>query len=344
MTDKVLITGAAGFIGFHLSQRLMRKGFNVVGIDNLNDYYDPALKQMRLAALRETREDANAEFEFLEMDLADREAIAGLFAASVFNVVINLAAQAGVRYSLENPYAYADANLTGFLNILEGCRHNKPKHLVFASSSSVYGMNSDIPFSVADNTDYPISLYAATKKSNELMAHAYAHLYGIPSTGLRFFTVYGPFGRPDMAYFKFTKAILEGQPIDVYNNGVMQRDFTYIDDIIEGIVRLMPKAPSLQKPDTSNAEAPFKVYNIGNNNPVKLCRFIKAIETATGIDAMRNNLPMQVGDVPVTYADVDDLMADVGFKPDTSIEEGIEHFVQWYRKYLNFTNDMSEVS
>ena len=344
MTDKVLITGAAGFIGFHLSQRLMRQGLSVVGIDNLNDYYDPDLKQMRLAALGETKEETSAEFQFLEMDLANREAIADLFTREKFDVVINLAAQAGVRYSLENPHAYADANLTGFLNILEGCRHNKPKHLIFASSSSVYGMNSKTPFSVTDNTDYPISLYAATKKSNELMAHAYAHLYGIPSTGLRFFTVYGPYGRPDMAYFKFTKAILEGQPIDVYNNGIMQRDFTYIDDIIEGIVRLMPTAPIVQKPDTSNAEAPFKVYNIGNNNPVELGRFIKAIETSTGIDAKRNNLPMQAGDVPVTFADVDDLMADVGFKPNTTIEEGIERFVQWYREYLNFTNDMSAVS
>ena len=344
MTDKVLITGAAGFIGFHLSQRLMRDGLGVVGIDNLNDYYDPALKQMRLAALRETCEETNAEFEFLELDLADRHAIAELFAAGKFDVVINLAAQAGVRYSLENPHAYADANLTGFLNVLEGCRHNKPKHLIFASSSSVYGMNAKTPFSVSDNTDYPISLYAATKKSNELMAHAYAHLFGIASTGLRFFTVYGPYGRPDMAYFKFTKAILEGQAIDVYNNGVMQRDFTYIDDIVEGIVRLLPKAPAMQRPDTSHAEAPYKVYNIGNNNPVELARFIAAIEAATGIDAKRNNLPMQAGDVPVTYADVDDLMEDVGFKPDTPIEEGIACFVRWYREYLDFTNDMSAVS
>ena len=321
----------------------MREGLSVLGIDNLNDYYDPALKQMRLAALGDTREETNAKFEFLEMDLADRGAIAGLFVANEFDVVINLAAQAGVRYSLENPHAYADANLTGFLNILEGCRHNKPKHLIFASSSSVYGMNIKTPFSVADNTDYPISLYAATKKSNELMAHAYAHLYGIPSTGLRFFTVYGPYGRPDMAYFKFTKAILEGQAIDVYNNGVMQRDFTYIDDIIEGIVRLMPKAPSSQKSNTSNAEATCKVYNIGNNNPVELNRFIAAIEAATGITAKRNNLPMQAGDVPVTYADVDDLVADVGFKPDTSIEEGIERFVRWYREYISFSNHMNAV-
>ena len=322
----------------------MREGLSVVGIDNLNDYYDPGLKQMRLAALRETREEQNAEFEFLEIDLADRGAIADLFSASEFDVVINLAAQAGVRYSLENPHAYADANLTGFLNILEGCRRHKPKHLIFASSSSVYGMNTKTPFSVADNTDFPISLYAATKKSNELMAHAYAHLYGIPSTGLRFFTVYGPYGRPDMAYFKFTKAILEGQAIDVYNNGAMQRDFTYIDDIVEGIVRLMPKAPAMQRPGTSNAEGPFKIYNIGNNNPVELSRFIAAIEMAAGIVAERNNLPMQAGDVPVTYADVDDLMADVGFKPDTSIEDGIERFVQWYREYINFTNDISAAS
>ena len=322
----------------------MCEGFNVVGIDNLNDYYDPALKQMRLSALRKKQKEISAEFEFHEMDLADREAMAGLFNYGSFDIVINLAAQAGVRYSLENPHAYADANLTGFLNILEGCRHNKPKHLIFASSSSVYGMNAKTPFSVADNTDFPISLYAATKKSNELMAHAYAHLYGIPSTGLRFFTVYGPYGRPDMAYFKFTKAILEGQPIDVYNNGVMQRDFTYIDDIIEGIVRLMPKIPAMQRPETSNADAPFKVYNVGNNNPVKLARFIAAIEKAMGIEAERNNLPMQAGDMPLTYADVDDLMADVGFKPDTSIEEGIERFVRWYREYLNFTNYMSAVS
>ena len=322
----------------------MCEGFSVVGIDNLNDYYDPALKQMRLLALNETQQAESAEFEFLEMDLAERQAISGLFDRSKFDVVINLAAQAGVRYSLENPHAYADANLTGFLNILEGCRHNKLKHLIFASSSSVYGMNTKTPFSVKDNTDYPISLYAATKKSNELMAHAYSHLYSIPSSGLRFFTVYGPYGRPDMAYFKFTKAVLEGRPIDIYNNGEMQRDFTYIDDIIEGIVRLIPKAPSVQRPDTSNAVAPFNIYNIGNNNPVALSRFIKAIEAATGIEAMRNNLPMQPGDVPGTYADVDDLMADIGFKPDTSIEEGIEKFVHWYREYISFTNDICAVS
>ncbi len=324
----------------------MRAGFNVQGIDNLNDYYDPGLKLMRLAALDETKRAENAEFQFIEMDLADREAISGLFRMSKFDLVINLAAQAGVRYSLENPFAYADVNLTGFLNILEGCRHYKPKHLIFASSSSVYGMNAKTPFSVSDNTDFPVSLYAATKKSNELMAHAYAYLYGTPSTGLRFFTVYGPYGRPDMAYFKFTKAILEGRAIDLYNNGLMQRDFTYIDDIIEGILRLIPKAPILQKDetDTSNAEAPFKIYNIGNNNPVELGRLIAAIETATGIKAKRNLLPMQAGDVPMTYADVDDLMADIDFKPNTSIEDGIDRFVQWYREYIAYTNDMRDFS
>ena len=240
--------------------------------------------------------------------------------------------------------ASADANLTGFLNILEGCRHIKPSHLLFASSSSVYGMNTKTPFSVSDITEYPISLYAATKKSNELMAHAYAHLYGIPSTGLRFFTVYGPYGRPDMAYFKFTKAIIEGRAIDVFNNGEMQRDFTYIDDIIEGIMRLLPKAPEVQRPDTSNAEAPFKLYNIGNNNPIELSRFIRAIETATGLEAQKNNLPMQAGDVPITYADIDDLTEDVGFRPDTSIEEGIKKFVDWYRHYINYANDVEAVN
>ena len=338
-----LVTGAAGFIGFHLSERLMRAGFSVIGIDNLSDYYDPTLKKMRLAALRDTQEKTSADFQFFEMDLAKRDAVEGLFAAQEFDVVINLAAQAGVRYSLENPNVYADANLIGFLNVLEGCRYKKPKHLIFASSSSVYGMNIKAPFSIIDNTDYPISLYAATKKSNELMAHAYAHLYGIPTTGLRFFTVYGPYGRPDMAYFKFTKAIIEGRPIDVYNNGLMQRDFTYIDDIIEGVVRLIPKTPPKQKPDTSNAVAPFKIYNIGNNNPVKLKRFIAAIEAATGIQAKLNKLPMQAGDVPLTYADVDDLMLDVGFKPDTSIENGINKFVHWYRDYLKFTNDLNVI-
>ncbi len=330
MTDKIPVTGAAGFVGFHLGQRLIREGLSVVGIDNLNNYYGPALKQMRLTALRKTQEEASAGFEFLEVNLADRAAIADLFAAKKFDVIINLAAQAGVRYSVESPQAYAAANVAGFLYIFEACRHNRPKHLIFAPSSSVCGMNTKTSFSVAVNTEYPISLYAATKKSNELMAHAYAHLYSIPSTSLRFFTVYGPYGRPDTAYFKFTKAIMEGQAIDGYNNGVSQRDFTYIDDAIEGIVRLIPKTHSARKSDTSHAEAPFKVYNIGNNNSVEPGRFISAIETATEIDAQRNNLPVQGGYVPVTHAEVDDLMDDVGFKPDSSIERGIERFVQWY--------------
>lgn len=344
MTKHILVTGAAGFIGFHLCLRLMRDGYHVTGIDNLNDYYDPSLKHLRLAELEKARQETDEKFSFFEMDLADREKISDLFKAQHFEIVVNLASQAGVRYSLKNPHAYADANLTGFLNILEGCRHIKPSHLLFASSSSVYGMNTKTPFSVSDNTEYPISLYAATKKSNELMAHAYAHLYGIPSTGLRFFTVYGPYGRPDMAYFKFTKAIIEGRAIDVFNNGAMQRDFTYIDDIIEGIMRLLPKAPEVKRPDTSSAEAPFKLYNIGNNNPIELSRFIRAIETATGLEAQKNNLPMQAGDVPITYADIDDLTEDVGFRPDTSIEEGIKKFVDWYRHYINYANDVKAVN
>tara|TARA_A100001015_G_scaffold315905_1_gene428872 strand:+ start:2840 stop:3877 length:1038 start_codon:yes stop_codon:yes gene_type:complete len=344
MTKHVLITGVAGFIGFHLSMRLIRDGFQVTGIDNLNDYYDPALKYLRLAELDNARQETGAKFVFLEMDLVDREAMAYLFQEQRFDMVVNLAAQAGVRNSLENPHAYADANLNGFLNVLEGCRHTNPEHLIFASSSSVYGMNTKTPFSVSDNTEYPISLYAATKKSNELMAHAYAHLFRIPTTGLRFFTVYGPYGRPDMAYFKFTKAILEGQAIDVFNNGEMERDFTYIDDIIEGIVRLMPKVPQVTKPDTTNADSPFRVYNIGNNNPVDLARFIRAIEVATGIEAKQNNMPMQAGDVPITYADVDDLMFDVDFRPDTSIEEGISKFADWYRAYTNYSNELGPVN
>lgn len=307
----------------------------VVGIDNFNNYYDPDLKRIRVSTLRKSQREMNANFSLLEMDLADRNAMLDLFLEQKFDIVVNLAAQAGVRYSLENPYAYADSNLTGFLNVLEGCRKIRPEHFIFASSSSVYGMNNKTPFSVSDNTDYPISLYAATKKSNELMAHAYAHLYDIPSTGLRFFTVYGPYGRPDMAYFKFTKAVLEGVPIDVFNNGKMQRDFTYIDDIIEGIVRLIPSAPSQQKSIVSDAEAPYKLYNIGNNNPVELSRFIAAIEASTGRQAKRNDLPMQAGDVPVTFADIDDLIDEVGFKPKTSIEEGISRFVNWYLDYTN---------
>lgn len=344
MTKTVLVTGAAGFIGFHLCRRLICEGLNVIGVDSLNDYYDPALKQLRLAALQETQSGVGASFHFHKVDLADRKAASELFETSSFDVVVHLAAQGGVRYSLENPHAYADANLTGFLNVLEGCRHQKPAHFIFASSSSVYGMNGKTPFSVADNTDYPVSLYAATKKSNEAMAHAYAHLYDIPTTGLRFFTVYGPYGRPDMAYFKFTEAVIQGRVIDVYNRGMMQRDFTYIDDIIEGVARLLPKTPKTQKPKTSNAEAPFKIYNIGNNQPVSLQRFIQAIEAATGKAANCNHLPMQAGDVPVTFADIDDLMSDVGFKPNTSIEVGLQKFVAWYQDYTKIKNAVRAVS
>lgn len=339
-----MVTGAAGFIGFHLSRRLMGEGFNVIGVDSLNDYYDPALKQLRIAALKETQAGVEASFNFHKIDLADRDAASALFETNAFDVAVHLAAQGGVRYSLDNPHDYADANLTGFLNVLEGCRHHTPEHFIFASSSSVYGMNSKTPFSVADNTDYPVSLYAATKKSNEAMAHAYAHLYGVPTTGLRFFTVYGPYGRPDMAYFKFTEAVMQGRVIDVYNRGMMQRDFTYIDDIIEGMVRLLPKTPKTQKPATSNAEAPFKIYNIGNNQPVSLQRFIQAIEAATGKTANCNHLPMQAGDVPVTYANIDDLMADVGFKPNTSIEVGLLKFVAWYHDYTKNKNTVRAVS
>ncbi|QKI89782.1 NAD-dependent epimerase [Thiomicrorhabdus xiamenensis] len=328
---KVLVTGGAGFIGFFLTQQLLNRGDQVVGIDNLNDYYDPQLKHDRLAELAEHSHAAN--YRFIELDLADRRGIETLFAEQQFDVVVNLGAQAGVRYSIDNPHAYVDSNLVGFVNILEGCRHSKVKHLVYASSSSVYGMNTKQPFSTDDRVDFPISLYAATKKSNELMAHTYSHLYGIPTTGLRFFTVYGPFGRPDMAYFKFTKAILEGKAIDVYNNGEMQRDFTYIDDIVEGVIRVMDRIPEPQVSEITNAKAPYKVYNIGNHQPVTLRRFITSIEDACGKKAKENLLPMQAGDVPITYADVDDLIADTGFKPSTSIEEGIGKFVEWYRQY-----------
>ena len=337
--NKVLITGAAGFIGFHLTQSLLKQGHSIVGIDNLNDYYDPQLKLDRLQILNQN--DKSENYQFIKMDLADRKDIEQLFAENQFDIVINLGAQAGVRYSIENPNAYVDSNLVGFVNILEGCRHSKVKHLVYASSSSVYGMNIKQPFSTGDRVDYPISLYAATKKSNELMAHTYSHLYGIPTTGLRFFTVYGPMGRPDMAYFSFTKKILNGETIDVYNNGEMQRDFTYIDDIVEGIERIMARPPAVEdelniqnsKSKITTAKAPYKVYNIGNNQPISLRRFITAIETACGKKAKENLLPMQAGDVPITFADVDELIADTGFKPCTSIEEGIAKFVDWYREY-----------
>ena len=332
--NSILVTGAAGFIGFHLSMRLLADGYMVVGLDNLNDYYDVRLKEARLERLK-----AFDNFRFVRLDLADREGMERLFADYEFDRVVHLAAQAGVRYSLENPHAYVESNLMGFMNVLEGCRHGKVGHLVFASSSSVYGANTLMPFSVHHNVDHPVSLYAATKKANELMAHAYAALYQIPCTGLRFFTVYGPWGRPDMALFLFTDAILHGRPIDVYNRGAMKRDFTYIDDIIEGIVRVMELIPepntnwSGDSPDPGTSFAPYKIYNIGNNNPVELMRFIEAIEDTLGMKAEKNLLPIQPGDVPATFADVDDLIKDVGFKPATPIEEGIEKFVEWYEEW-----------
>ncbi len=334
----ILITGAAGFIGFHLAIRLLEKGERVYGIDNLNDYYDPDLKQSRLELL-----NASDNFRFEKLDLEDKAGIDDLFSKEKFQCVINLAAQAGVRYSLVNPYAYLESNLHGFLNILEACRHSQVGHLIYASSSSVYGKNTKMPFSVHDNVDHPVSLYAATKKSNELMAHTYSHLFGLPTTGLRFFTVYGPYGRPDMALFLFTKAILEDQPIDVYNNGEMLRDFTYVDDIVSGIENLIPIVPSpstgwnSDSPDPASSTAPYKLYNIGNNNPVKLMDFIEAIESATGKKAKKNFLPIQPGDVPATYADVQDLVSTAGFKPGTSIQEGIRKFVDWYKEYYKVT-------
>ncbi len=330
----ILVTGAAGFIGFGLSRRFLAEGHTVVGLDNLNDYYSVDLKKTRLAILQQ-----EPGFSHAHIDLADRAAMADLFAKEQFTHVVNLAAQAGVRYSIENPHSYVDSNLVGFCNVLEGCRHNKVQHLVYASSSSVYGLNTTMPFSVHDNVDHPISLYAASKKANELMAHTYSHLYRLPTTGLRFFTVYGPWGRPDMALFLFTKAILEGKPINVFNHGKMQRDFTYIDDIVEGVVRVTRRTPepnpnwSGQSPDPCTSPAPYRIYNIGNNNTVELGRFIEVLEEKLGKKATRNLLPMQPGDVAATYANVDDLIADTGFKPNTSIEEGISRFVDWYREY-----------
>jgi len=331
---KILITGAAGFIGFHLSQRLLAAGHAVVGLDNLNDYYDVRLKEARLARLTSL-----PNFRFVRHGLEERDRVQQLFSTENFEMVVNLAAQAGVRYSLTNPHAYIDSNIVGFLNILEGCRHSGVKHLVYASSSSVYGANTAMPFSVHHNVDHPVSLYAATKKANELMAHTYSSLYGLPTTGLRFFTVYGPWGRPDMAYFLFTQAILEGRPIDVFNYGRMQRDFTFIDDIVEGVVRVMDKIPrgnpewSGAHPDPGTSYAPYKIYNIGNNNPVELLYFIEVLENCLGKKAVKNLLPMQAGDVPATYADVDDLMQEVGFQPSIPIEEGIRRFVTWYLEY-----------
>ena len=331
---KILVTGAAGFIGFHLSRRLLERGDAVIGLDNLNAYYDVTLKEARLALL-----EKQGTFRFVRADLADRRAMETVFAEERPEIVVNLAAQAGVRYSLENPHAYVESNLVGFLNVLEGCRHQGVKHLIFASSSSVYGANTRMPFSVHDNVDHPLSLYAATKKAGELMAHSYAALYRLPCTGLRFFTVYGPWGRPDMALFLFTRAILEGRPIDVFNEGRMQRDFTYIDDIVEGLIRIMDRPPapdpawSGARPDPSSSFAPYHLYNIGNNSPVALMDFITILEGHLGRTAKKNFLPLQAGDVPATFADVDELMADVGFKPATPITEGIRRFVAWYRAY-----------
>ena len=332
--QNILITGAAGFIGHALALRLLAEGREVVGLDNLNAYYDPQLKRDRLAQLT-----AHANYRHAGFDMADREQTAALFAAERFDAVVNLAAQAGVRYSLINPSSYVDTNLVGFANILEGCRHTGVRHLVYASSSSVYGANTKMPFSVHDNVDHPLSLYAASKKANELMAHTYSHLFGIPTTGLRFFTVYGPWGRPDMALFLFTRAILEDRPIDVFNNGNMERDFTYIDDIVEGVVRVIDQvaAPNPQwrgdAPDAATSFCPWRVYNIGNNSKQPLMRYIEVLEGCLGRTAKKNFLPMQDGDVPATYADVADLVATVGFKPATSIETGIKNFVDWYRDY-----------
>ena len=330
----VLVTGAAGFIGYHLAERLLNAGRPVVGLDNMSAYYDVALKQARLERLK-----ARPGFSFAPVDLADRDALKGLFARHRFELVHHLAAQAGVRYSLTNPHAYVRSNLDGFVNLLECCRHGGVKHLVFASSSSVYGAVTKMPFSVHQNVDHPVSLYAATKKANELMAHAYAHLYRLPTTGLRFFTVYGPWGRPDMAMYLFTSAILAGKPIDVFNNGEMQRDFTYVDDIVEAVVRVgeKPAAPNPDwrgdAPDPATSTAPYRIYNIGNNAPVKLLKLIEVIEAATGKTAIKNFLPIQPGDVPATYADVADLARDVDFAPRTPIETGVARFVEWYRGY-----------
>lgn len=330
----ILVTGAAGFIGYHLTQRLLAEGHSVIGLDNLNNYYDISLKEARMARLL-----GRAGFDFVKLDLAERPGMEALFLANKFDRVIHLAAQAGVRYSLTNPYTYIQSNIVGFMNILEGCRHSKVEHLVYASSSSVYGSNEKMPFSERDNVDHPLSLYAATKKSSELMAHSYAHLYQLPCTGLRFFTVYGPWGRPDMAMFLFTKAIIEGRPIDVFNNGHHKRDFTYIDDIVEGVVRVMDHVPesnrewSGEDPDPATSHAPYHIYNIGNNRPVEVMYLIKLLEEAIGRKAKMNMLPMQPGDVPETYANIDSLAKAVRFRPRISIEEGVRRFLAWYKEY-----------
>ena len=331
---KILVTGAAGFIGSHLSIRLLERGDEVVGLDNLNDYYEISLKEARLARFSE-----HENFRLVKMDLSDREGMEALFAEEKFDKVVNLAAQAGVRYSIENPHAYIDSNIVGFTNILEGCRHHKVKHLVYASSSSVYGANESMPFSVHDNVDHPLSLYAASKKANELMAHTYSNLFNLPTTGLRFFTVYGPWGRPDMALFLFTKAMIEGKAIDVFNHGKMRRDFTYIDDIVEGVIRVLDNTAESNpdwtgiRPDPGTSKAAWKVYNIGNSSPVELMDYIGAIEKALGMQAKKNFMPLQDGDVPATFANVEDLVRDVGYKPDTPVEEGVARFVEWYRTY-----------
>ena len=330
----ILVTGAAGFIGFHVAQRLLQKGHSVVGLDIVNDYYDPRLKEARLNVLNN-----DPAFTFIKADLADRVATTAVFSAHRFATVIHLAAQAGVRYSIDNPHAYADANLSGFVNVLEGCRHHGCEHLLFASSSSVYGANTRLPFSVHDNVDHPVSLYAATKKANEAMAHAYSHLYRLPATGLRFFTVYGPWGRPDMAIYLFAKAISEGRPIKLFNQGNMRRDFTYIDDIAEAVVRLADRPPqgnsewSGDAPDPASSRAPWKIYNIGHNKPENLLDVVALLEKELGRKAARELLPMQPGDVRETFADIDDLTRDIGFRPQTSIEDGVARFVAWYRDY-----------
>jgi UDP-glucuronate 4-epimerase len=342
---KILVTGVAGFIGMHVGHRLLENGVEVVGVDNLNDYYDISLKEDRLKQLTQF-----PNFRFVKLDIADRAGMEELFGRERFQRVINLAAQAGVRYSLKKPHTYINSNIVGFLNVLEGCRHNSVEHLLYASSSSVYGANTRMPFSVRDNVDHPISLYAATKKSNELMAHTYSHLYGLPTTGLRFFTVYGPWGRPDMSTSLFTKAILEGRPIDVFNHGKMQRDFTYIDDVVEGVVQVTNRIPrpnpafDRSTPDVASSDAPYRLYNIGNSEPVELMTFIETIENAVGKKAVKNMLPMQAGDVPATHADVEELRELVGFTPHTPLKEGVEKFVAWFIGYYGVEARQSEVA
>jgi len=338
---KVLVTGAAGFIGAHVAIKLLQRGDQVFGIDNLNDYYDVSLKEARLQHIGDQAAGRGGEFHFQRLDVADRKGMESLFAREGFDRVVHLAAQAGVRYSLENPHAYIEANIVGFMNILEGCRHHDIAHLAYASSSSVYGANRALPFSVHDNVDHPLSLYAASKKANELMAHTYSHLYGIPTTGLRFFTVYGPWGRPDMALFNFTRNILAGKPINVFNYGKHRRDFTYVDDIVEGVVRVLGRVAQAnpdwrgEDPDPATSNAPWRVYNIGNSQPVELLKYIEALEKALGIKAKMNLLPLQPGDVEDTFADVDALVEDIGYRPTTSVIDGIDRFVSWYREFYN---------